>query len=114
MTRICEKVLHERQELGGLLQMGIVSRLLHDSEPGLRNHPAERLAIVGRNDAVMLAPHEQRWYTHAMEPLLQLGIVQAGIPAEAGKRFVVAGDDSELALRHRAEVAFAFLRIETT
>src|SRR3954470_17538181 len=88
--------------------MGIVSRLLHDSEPGLRNHPAERLAIVGRNDAVVLAPHEQRWYTHAMEPLLQLGIVQAGIPAEAGTRFVVAGDESELALRDRAEVAFAY------
>src|SRR4029077_615432 len=93
-----EKVLHERQELGGLLQMGIVSRLLHDSEPGLRNHPAERLAIVGRNDAVMLAPHEQRWYTHAMEPLLQLGIVQAGIPAEAGKQLVVGGNERDSAL----------------
>src|SRR5512144_3036889 len=91
-----EKVLNQRQELAGLLEVRVVSRLPDDSELGLRNHPAECLAVVGGNDAVVLTPHEQRRNPHAMQPPRELGIVQTGVPAKARKGFVVAGDDGEL------------------
>ena len=79
---------------------------------GTRNEFAIGAAIGRRHDAVVLAPHEQSGDAHAMKPPFQLAIVQARVPAQAGKGFVVAGDDGELALWHCREIALALFRVE--
>src|SRR5262247_3381131 len=88
--------------------------------PGLRDRDEARAqhmirkgaAVCRRNDAVILTPDEQGLCPHPRQPMLELGIVHVGLPAEAGEALVVARNDRELILRHRLVVALALLRIE--
>ena len=81
---------------------------LHARAGNLR---APRLAIRGADDAVLLAPQQQRRDVDAVQPALQMRIVHVGLPAEPRECLAAARDAGEFGLRQPHQVALAVRRI---
>ena len=67
---------------GGLLDLRQVSGLRDGLDPRLRDERGVAREIVGRDDAVARAAHEQRRHVHPVQPMLELGIVHVRLPGQ--------------------------------
>ena len=65
------------------------------SVAALGNERRIALEIFGRHDAVACAAQKQRRHVHAVQAMLELGIVHVRLPGQQRQRLVVAGDDAE-------------------
>ena len=77
--------------------------------PGISAAPG--LAIGGADDAVLLAPQQQRRDVDAMQPALQMRVVHVRLPAEPRERLAAARDAGKFGLRQLHQVALAVRRI---
>ena len=74
-------------------------------DPRARARAARRLEIVGRDEAVAGAAHEQRRRRSTRcRRCLQLGIVHVRLPDEQRQRLAVARDDVQLLVGQRREI----------
>ena len=81
-------------------------------EPGIGQFGGEFFAVIGGDDAVIVAPQHQCWRPHPVQPLAQAGIVHIGAPAiERGGR-AVAGDRGQFILAEGRVIGQGALRIE--
>ena len=76
----------------GPLELRVMAGLGDPLEAGIGQCPAELLAVVWQNDAVLFAPDDQGRHAHPVQPAAQAGIVHVRAPAIECRRRPVAGD----------------------
>src|SRR6185437_8042135 len=94
-----------------LLPMGEMAGVRDHPHPGTRNRRPEALAVLRRDDAVLLTPQQGSWNVDAMQPALEARVVHIRLPAELREGLLAAHDGGEVALGNLRVIDGGFGRI---
>src|SRR5262249_57257611 len=88
-----EEAAQVRKGRSRLLDMGVMARLRDGDQPCARHALGTGAAISRADDAVVLAPDEQRRNLDPLQPMPEFGVVHVGLPTQARKTLVVTCND---------------------
>src|SRR5687767_13701660 len=89
------------REALGLLDFGMMAGFLDHLEAGARDQPLIGETEIRGDDPVAAAPQHQRRNPDAAEPLLQLRVIEAGVPCIETYRLEIAGVNDQFFVAHR-------------
>src|SRR5215813_3850726 len=92
-STLAEEAAQVLQGRSRLLDMGVMARLWDGDQPCARHELGTGAAISRADDAVVLAPDEQRRNPDPLQPMPELGVVHVGLPTQARKTLVVTCND---------------------
>src|SRR5262245_3373370 len=89
-STLVEEATQVFQGRSRLLDMGVMARPWDSHQPRGRHELGTGTPIGRRDDAVVVAPDEQRRNADPLQPMPELGVVHVGLPAQARETLVIA------------------------